>query len=233
MTTEPTQLQFYDAAKAALAKAVKVDEVKNIHDKAAAVKAAARIAKDKKMEADAHELRMRAKRRLGQLIKEQERTVGLSAGARGSKKKGARVDDKPTLAEAGIDKNLAHQSRTAAKPTDAEFEQKVEAEKEQITAPKPVTVSEKPKPKKAAAKPRSRSISPEDIALKDFTARALELVRLTRNQKAKRFAKTALSDANIGHLVRFFSELAEIRFPRTTCAEIVRAVTALDKAAAS
>jgi hypothetical protein len=49
-----------------------------------------------------------AARRLGELIALQKATLGLSAGTGGSPIKGARVDKKPTLAEAGIDKKLAH-----------------------------------------------------------------------------------------------------------------------------
>jgi hypothetical protein len=170
------------------------------------------------VEADAAEIRMRAERRLGQLMKAQKETVGLSAGTRGSKKKGARVDDKPTLKEAGIDKNLAHQSRTAAKPSDQEFESKVAAEKEHIITPKAVTVSEKPKPKKRAtpapapaADSRPRSVSAEDIALKGFTNHAMELDRLTRNKNADRFAKTLTPDWVIERLAKFFGDLAKIR----------------------
>jgi hypothetical protein len=57
--------------------------------------------------ADAIEIRMRATRRLDQLRQAQKETVGLSAGARGSRVKGARVDDKPTLASQGLDKILS------------------------------------------------------------------------------------------------------------------------------
>jgi hypothetical protein len=142
-----TELKFYDAAKAALAKAVEVDEVKNIHGKAAAMKAAARVANDKELEANAHEIRMRAERRLGEMMEKGKADRQPHGG------QGGKVSQKPSLAQAGIDKNLAHRSRTAAKPSDQEFEQKVEADKEQITAPKPITVSEKPKPKKPKATP--------------------------------------------------------------------------------
>src|SRR6516225_5270577 len=114
-------LQFYNAAKAALAKAVKVDEVTKIHGKAAAMKAAAKVAKDKSLEADAAEIRIRAERRLGELMAEQKKTVGFNKGGgdkkskhRDSKKPG---DAKPTLAEAGIDKTMAHRARTEAAKT--------------------------------------------------------------------------------------------------------------------
>jgi hypothetical protein len=62
-----------------------------------------------------------------------------------------------------------------------------------------------------AAKPRARSVSAQDTALQSFTARALELVRLTRGQGANRFAKTALPDEGIRQLAKLFSDLAKIR----------------------
>jgi hypothetical protein len=68
---------------------------------------------------------LRAARRLDELIKAQKQTVGLAQGTRGSKIKGARVDDKPTLAEAGIDKNLAHQARVLGAMDETAFEDKI------------------------------------------------------------------------------------------------------------
>ena len=85
----------------------------------------ARQAKNKDLEADAIEIRMRATRRLDQLRQAQKETVGLSTGTRGSKVKGARVDEKPTLASQGIDKNLAHQARTLGALSEERFEQVV------------------------------------------------------------------------------------------------------------
>src|SRR5262245_19238351 len=106
-----TGLARYDAACRALAEARSVDEIKDIRDKAIAMAAYARQAKNRDLEADAVEIRMRATRRLDQLRQAQKDTVGLSVGTRGSHVKGARVDDKPTLGSQGIDKNLAHQAR--------------------------------------------------------------------------------------------------------------------------
>jgi hypothetical protein len=131
------ELQFFDAAKAALEKARKVDEVRKIHNTAAAIKAAATVADDRGLEANAHEIRLRAERRLGQLVDQQRKTVGLSKGGGGSKKRVSEKPSarKPTLAEVGIDKNLAHRSRIAARLTDREFERKVTDEKQQIESP--------------------------------------------------------------------------------------------------
>jgi hypothetical protein len=81
--------------------------------------------KNREFEADAIEIRMRATRRMDQMRMAQKETVGLSAGARGSREKGARVDDKPTLASQGLDKNLAHQARLLGAMDEAAFERKV------------------------------------------------------------------------------------------------------------
>jgi N6-adenosine-specific RNA methylase IME4 len=90
------------------------------------MRAYAKQAKNKDLEADAVEIRMRATRRLDQMRQAQAATVGLSVGTRGSPTRGARVDAKPTLASQGIDKALAHQGRVLGAMTEAAFERKIE-----------------------------------------------------------------------------------------------------------
>lgn len=65
------------------------------------------------LEVDAAEIRIRAEPRLGELIRAQKDSVGLSlAGTRlsGSKQEPVR-DVRPTLAEAGIDKKLSSRAQ--------------------------------------------------------------------------------------------------------------------------
>src|SRR5262249_10214287 len=115
---EAPELVRYDRACHALAEAKRIDEVKSIRDKAVAMAAYARQAKNHELEADAVEIRMRATRRLDQLRAEQKETVGLNRGAAaGGKKTAPRGvlktprDLRPTLAAQGIDKNLAKLAR--------------------------------------------------------------------------------------------------------------------------
>jgi N6-adenosine-specific RNA methylase IME4 len=114
----------YDAACRALAEARSVDEVKDIRDQAVAIVAYARQAKNRDLEADAIEIRMRATRRLDQLRQAQKETVGLNKGVRWVGDKPSE-DDRPTLASQGIDKNLAQQARVLGAMDDAAFERKV------------------------------------------------------------------------------------------------------------
>ena len=119
------QLARYDAACRALAEARSVDEVKDIRDKAVAMAAYARQAKNRDLEADAVEIRMRATRRLDQLRQAQKETVGLNPGGRPVKSGVSETPVLPTLASQGIDKNLAKQARVLGALSDDKFEQAV------------------------------------------------------------------------------------------------------------
>jgi hypothetical protein len=72
---------LYERACRAVAEARTIDQAKHIRDQAVAMQVYAKQAKNRDLEADAVEIRMRATRRLDQLRQAQKETVGLNQGA--------------------------------------------------------------------------------------------------------------------------------------------------------
>lgn len=133
-------LAKYDTARAALSDCRSVDEVKEWADRAAATQAYARMAKDKGLEVDAAEIRIRAERRLGEMLSAQKSSGNM---AKGHKFAGGTRTEPPavTLAEIGVDKKLsARAQKIAAVPAEkfeaevADWRDRVEQEGERVTA---------------------------------------------------------------------------------------------------
>lgn len=117
-------LTNYNAARQALAAAHQIDEVKDWHDKAKAMEAYARQIKDTELSRWVTEIRLRAERRLGELMAEQPKAQG--AREAGTNRGTTRDRSKPaSLAEQGIDKNLANRARKAAAMPADKYEAKV------------------------------------------------------------------------------------------------------------
>ena len=109
-------LSLYDTASHALAEAKNLSEVKDIADRAVALKEYARRAKDRELEVNAAELRIRAERRLGEMLKASD----MHAGGRPKKtsKKTPPADEgvfEPIkLGEIGIDYHLSDRAQKLA-----------------------------------------------------------------------------------------------------------------------
>lgn len=158
--TSQSALTNYDAACAAVAAAASVDEVKAIRAEAEVFRAYSRQAGNFEMEVKAAEIRIRAERRLGELMAEQAKLHGLNGGGRPKTGLAANpvLSDAPaTLAEAGIDKNLAHRARTYAAIPDEKFEKVLKNKRERAN--------------------RQVILDPEFQAEADAAARDLEIER--------------------------------------------------------
>jgi hypothetical protein len=128
------QLVRYEQAVRALAACKAVDEVKSWADKAAAMQAYGRMAKDKTMEVDAAEIRIRAERRLGEMIVAQKAGPGLNKGGN-PKLTGSKLEPvAPTLSDAGIDKKLSSRAQKLAAVPQAEFEAEVGQWRDRVSA---------------------------------------------------------------------------------------------------
>jgi hypothetical protein len=126
-------LVLFESALDALAECKSVDEVKGWTDRAAATQAYARMAKDKRLEVDAAEIRIRAERRLGEMLAEQKASGNM---AKGHKFAGGASTEPPaiTLAEAGIDKKLSSRAQKLAAVPEKEFEAEVDQWRDRVEA---------------------------------------------------------------------------------------------------
>jgi len=122
----------YDAACRAVAECKAVDEIKDWRDKASALQAYARQAKNKQLEVDAAEIRIRAERRLGQMLAEMPKNPGsrnpaldTDEGQKNLPNPTLDTDERtiPTLTELGISYDLSSRAQAIASIPDADFEQ--------------------------------------------------------------------------------------------------------------
>ena len=139
----------YDDLCRRIAEEASVDKLKDIIDIMVARACYARKAKNKQLEADSAVIRMRATRQLDKLRQAQAATIGLATGTRGQLPERGDAgrfvqrgglsgipprDEPPTLAEAGIGKNLAHQGRVLGALSDEEFEARAQETHDRIAS---------------------------------------------------------------------------------------------------
>ena len=110
-----------------MAEACRVDDVKSIRDKAHAVAAYARRAKDTEMIGWATEINVRAERRTGELLRDMEKlngARGTPGPGRGKKTKTESSREYPVLSlkDLSISKNQSSQWQQLAKIPELEFE---------------------------------------------------------------------------------------------------------------
>lgn len=120
-------------ARRAIAEAKSIDEVKDIRDKAEAVRVYAKqsgLSQD--IVNDAAEIKIRAEYRAGQLLKEMEKNKGAVAGGKKDGPRGHIVlprDTSPTLSALGVSKNESSRWQMLATIPEEEFEAKLHDER--------------------------------------------------------------------------------------------------------
>lgn len=127
-----TALVKYEAARAALQAAHDVDEVKDIRDKAQAMAAYAKQAKDTKLVEWASEIKVRAERRAGSMLAEMK-VNGARADAEDNLKSGPKYPEGTsgtTLENIGISKKQASQWQKVAAIPEKAFERAIEQTKQ-------------------------------------------------------------------------------------------------------
>jgi phage N-6-adenine-methyltransferase len=117
---ETLGLVKYDRMRSAIVEARKVDEVKDIRDKARALEVYTAQARDRLAERQVAEIRVRAERRCGELLKEMEKN-GERHSEHGSRKS---VSEAPTrtLDDLGITRDQSSQWQALADIPEAKFE---------------------------------------------------------------------------------------------------------------
>lgn len=108
----------YDAMCSAIAAAYAVDEVKDIRDQARALEVYARQARNVEAETKACEIRLRAERRCGQLLRER----AMAKPGPAPEDRSQRASDPPPLSDLGISHTQSSRWQKLAAIPDREFE---------------------------------------------------------------------------------------------------------------
>lgn len=155
-----TELVKYEAAKRALAEAHRVDEVKDIRDKAAAMQEYARQAKDVQMIEWATEIRLRAERRAGQLLKEM-----AERGEREDRGRRDQMSQAATLTDLGVSRTQSSRWQKLADLDDEDFEARAAVAKRQAVSSVEATAAERAEEKKERRQERETDLGARQSAL--------------------------------------------------------------------
>jgi N6-adenosine-specific RNA methylase IME4 len=121
-----------EEARAIIAKCVRVDEVKKIRDQAQALKAYVRQqGASRNLYNDAAEIKLRAERRIGELIADRDKAKGAATPRGGPRARGGIVQPRApeTLKELGIERTAAKRWQDIARIPEKEFDTFIEETK--------------------------------------------------------------------------------------------------------
>jgi hypothetical protein len=150
-TVKSADLVKYNTAKKALAEAHRIDEVKDIRDKAVAMRLYAMQAKDRILIDHATEIRLRAERRAGELLKEM-----AQAGERAVRKNMKSQPATSKLSDLNINKSQSSRWQKLADIPDNDFEELVNHTKQKAAAAVDRAQQPKSKPKPKPKQPKHK-----------------------------------------------------------------------------
>ena len=134
-------LALYDRMCSAIAECSRVDEAKDIRDKALALEAYYRQARNLDAEREAANVRLRAERRVGELLKDLARADLTETGKAARDRQLGLSDDRTTpspyataLAEQGMSRQAAHRFQSLASIPEREFEAALRGPEKPTTA---------------------------------------------------------------------------------------------------
>ncbi|MBK8799429.1 MAG: hypothetical protein IPM07_25410 [Anaerolineales bacterium] len=214
-----TALVRYEAARTALAEAHKIDEVKDIRDKAEAMAAYARQAKDLELIQWATEIKVRAERRAGQMLADElPADKGRSNVAKSLISPGS-YDTTPgaKLSDFGVTKDQSSAWQKLAAMPEEHFETAVSAAKEaagQVTTAFMLREAKRNDPK-PEPKPATHTETPklivEDKLREQIKALQVRIVELEEHNEllAKQAAETLADNESMGKVFEANEQLAE------------------------
>lgn len=115
LSSSVLQLPRYDAMCKAIAECHRIDEAKDLRDKADALRMYTKQIRNREAEVQFAEIKMRAERRCGELLQELAKTGGRAAS-------GEKCSAKPTIPALGLSQMSAHRARKTASVPVAAFE---------------------------------------------------------------------------------------------------------------
>lgn len=213
-----TQLVRYEQARNALAECQRVDEVKDIRDKAEAMAAYARQAKDTELIQWATEIKVRAERKAGEMLRGSLPTPS-ERGRQGAEsrwasdgKSDATTSHTSGLSDMGISKDQSSRWQSLASMTDDHFETAVATAKDtagQVTTAFMLREAAKNKPQgKAKTGPKAEALREELQAAKERGVSMLETyARLTLSALR---AQDSVNDSERALLAELADAIAEV-----------------------
>ena len=161
-----TSLVRYETARRALAEVHRVDEVKDLHNMAEAMRVYAQQARDNELIDYATEIKIRAERRGGELLREMADRGERAVRGQAQKSHGETFQP-PQLADLGVTKTQSCRWQKIAALDDAAFEARLAAAKKGALASIEMTKAERVAEKRERREAREADLAARQLALPD------------------------------------------------------------------